>query len=84
MVWLLFFAILLLGGIIIAVLVINWRLTLLTMMVLPLIIYVVSKAGKKNPGIRPPGTGKIADLTSVLEETFTRIRVVKAFTMGKT
>ncbi len=73
----------LLGGIIIAVLVINWRLTLLTMMVLPLIIYVVSKAGKRIRGISHRVQEKIADLTSVLEETFTGIRVVKAFTMEK-
>ena len=41
----------LLVGIIIAVLLINWRLTLLTMMILPLIIYVVSKFGKRIRGL---------------------------------
>ena len=73
----------LLVGIIVAVLVINWRLALLTLTVLPLIVYVVSKAGHRIRGISHRVQEKIADLTSVLEETFSGIRVVKAFTMEK-
>jgi len=73
----------LLVGIIVAVLVINWRLALLTLAVLPLIVYVVSKASHRIRGISHRVQEKIADLTSVLEETFSGIRVVKAFTMEK-
>ncbi|HHT48174.1 MAG TPA: ABC transporter ATP-binding protein [Firmicutes bacterium] len=70
-------------GIITAVLVINWRLALITLTVLPLIVYVVSKAGHRIRGISHRVQEKIADLTAVLQETFTGIRVVKAFTMEK-
>ncbi len=74
---------LMLVGIITAVLLINWRLALITLTVLPLIIYVVSKAGHRIRGISHRVQEKIADLTAVLQETFSGIRVVKAFTMEK-
>lgn len=70
-------------GIITAVLLINWRLALITLTVLPLIVYVVSKAGRRIRGISHRVQEKIADLTAMLQETFTGIRVVKAFTMEK-
>ncbi len=73
----------LLMGIFVAVLLINWRLTLLTFTVVPLIIYVVSKAGKRIRGISHRVQETVADLTAILQETFSGIRVVKAFTMEK-
>jgi subfamily B ATP-binding cassette protein MsbA len=73
----------LLIGIFVAVLLINWRLTLLTFTVVPFIIYVVSKAGKKIRGISHRVQETVADLTDILQETFSGIRVVKAFTMEK-
>lgn len=70
-------------GILAAVFLLNWRLALITLTVLPLIVYVVSKAGRKIRGISHRVQETIADLTAVLQEIFTGIRVVKAFTMEK-
>ncbi len=70
-------------GILVAVFLLNWRLALITLTVLPLIVYVVFKAGHRIRGISHRVQETIADLTAVLQEIFTGIRVVKAFTMEK-
>jgi subfamily B ATP-binding cassette protein MsbA len=61
--------------------IVSWRLALIAFLVLPPIILVIGRVGrrlrKRSAGIQE----KMADITSTLEETITGIRVVKAFGM---
>ncbi len=60
---------------------ISWKLTLLSFVVLPFSLYVIGRIGmklRKESGIVQR---KIADITSVLQETISGVKVVKAFGM---
>ena len=63
--------------------VISWKLTLYTFLVAPLSLYIITKIGKKLRRRTIRTQDRIADVTSVLEETISGIRVVKAFAMEK-
>ena len=60
---------------------ISWQLTLVAIIVLPLTTFIVRKIGNslRRRSIRVQE--KIADITSVLQETISGIKVVKAFAM---
>ena len=62
---------------------ISWQLTLVAIIVLPLTTFIVRKIGNslRRRSIRVQE--KIADITSVLQETISGIKVVKAFAMEK-
>lgn len=68
-------------GILIAIFIIHWKLTLLTLIVLPLVVIIVSRASNQIRKISHRVQQKIADLSAILHETLSGIRVVKAFTM---
>lgn len=57
----------------------DWKLTLLTMLTMPLVTYTIQAFGKKIR--RASGTiqEKASDITSVLQETISAVRVVKSF-----
>lgn len=60
---------------------ISWKLTLLSFVVLPFALYIISRIGlrlHKESGVVQE---KIADITSVLQETISGVKVVKAFGM---
>ncbi len=63
--------------------VISWQLTLFTFLVTPPSLYVLGIIGKKLRKLTTRTQNRIAALTSVLEETISGIRVVKAFAMEK-
>ncbi|MFA6473169.1 MAG: ABC transporter ATP-binding protein, partial [Candidatus Latescibacterota bacterium] len=63
--------------------VINWKLTLFTFLVAPPSLYIIMRIGKKLRRRTTTSQDRIAALTSVLEETISSIRVVKAFAMEK-
>ena len=63
--------------------VISLKLTLYTFLVAPLSLYIITKIGKKLRRRTIRTQDRIADVTSVLEETISGIRVVKAFAMEK-
>ena len=63
--------------------VISWKLTLFTFLVAPPSLYIMTQIGKKLRRRTVRTQDKIADVTSVLEETISGIRVVKAFAMEK-
>ncbi|MFC1508352.1 ABC transporter ATP-binding protein [Candidatus Omnitrophota bacterium] len=63
--------------------IISWRLSLFSLLVAPPSLYIVGKIGKKLRRRTVRTQDRIAAITSVLEETFTGIRVVKAFAMEK-
>ncbi len=59
----------------------SWKLTLLAFIVFPLILLVISQIAlflHKQSGIMQE---KMADITSVLQETISNVKVVKAFAM---
>lgn len=61
--------------------VLSWKLTLLAFIVFPLILLIISAIGlrlHKQSGIMQE---KMADITSVLQETISNVKVVKAFAM---
>lgn len=60
---------------------ISWRLALITFVVLPPIILVITKVGRRLRKRSARIQEKMADISSTLEEAISGIRVVKAFGM---
>jgi subfamily B ATP-binding cassette protein MsbA len=60
---------------------ISWKLSLVAFIVIPLITYLVSRLGKRLRRYTTRAQEKMADMTGVLQETISGIRVVKAFGM---
>lgn len=65
------------------VIIINWRLTLLVLLVAPLVLLVIAKVGRKLRKYSARSQARMADVTSILQETISGIRVVKAFSMER-
>jgi ABC-type multidrug transport system, ATPase and permease components len=63
--------------------IINWKLTLLFFLVFPLIAFPIDRLTRKLRVVNSQIMNKLADITDVLEETLTGIKVVKAFGMEK-
>jgi subfamily B ATP-binding cassette protein MsbA len=61
--------------------IVSWRLALIAFVVLPPIILVIGRVGRRLRKRSASIQEKMADITSTLEETITGIRVVKAFGM---
>ncbi len=57
----------------------NWRLALMASLAIPFATYPLIRVGRRLRKVARAGQEKIGDLTSVLQETFAGIRVVKAF-----
>lgn len=72
---------LLLLGLLIYIFWLNWRLSMLTLIALPLIVQVIRVFAAELRHISEGVQQKIADITSHLQETISQIRVVKSFTM---
>ncbi len=60
---------------------INWRLTLISLLVLPFALYFISKLGLRLHKESRVSQERMADITSVLHETISGVKVVKAFGM---
>ncbi|MBT4485566.1 MAG: ABC transporter ATP-binding protein, partial [Candidatus Latescibacteria bacterium] len=61
--------------------VISWQLALISFLVAPPILFVISRISKKLRRRTTHTQGRVSAITSVLEETISNIRVVKAFAM---
>ncbi|MFA4843584.1 MAG: ABC transporter ATP-binding protein [Candidatus Margulisiibacteriota bacterium] len=61
----------------------NWRLSLLTLISLPLIVKVIQMFAGELRSISERAQQKTADITAHVQETVSQIRVVKSFTMEK-
>lgn len=59
----------------------RWDLSLLSLIVLPLIIYAIATLGKRLKEIGMKTRLKIARITTLLHETLSGIKVIRAFTM---
>lgn len=61
----------------------NWQLALITFIVLPLTALPAQKIGKRIKNLAKQSLGQLGEITSILQETFTGIKVVKAFRLEK-
>ena len=57
----------------------NWSLAIISFLVIPLSVYPAQKIGKKIKSIARQGQGKMGDISAILQETFSGIKVIKAF-----
>jgi len=57
----------------------NYRLTFLLILVLPLMSYIISRFNKKIRKVSHRVQVKIADVSDILQETLSAVRVVKSF-----
>jgi subfamily B ATP-binding cassette protein MsbA len=57
----------------------NWQLGLMAILAMPLATYPLIRVGRRLRKVARSGQEKIGDLTSILQETFAGIRIVKAF-----
>ena len=61
----------------------SWKLSLLTIVLVPLNIFLITVIGRKLRKGSRRAQERMADITSVLQETISGIRVVKAFIMER-
>lgn len=73
----------LLIGLLVYIFVLNWQLSLLTLIALPLIIQLMRFFAGGLRRVSERVQQKTADITSQVQETISQIRVVQAFTMEK-
>lgn len=59
----------------------NWRLTLLALLITPVFVFAITKFGQEMREIGRNAQKKIADISNLLQETITGARIVKSFTM---
>ncbi|MEN2994551.1 MAG: ABC transporter ATP-binding protein [Thermodesulfovibrio sp.] len=59
----------------------RWDLALLSFVVLPLIIYTIATVGKKVKDLGMKTRLRIAKVTTLIHETLSGIKIIKAFTM---
>jgi subfamily B ATP-binding cassette protein MsbA len=59
----------------------DWKLALLSMVLIPLVVVPSAKLGRYIRASSRSSQDKMADLNNVLQETFSGIRIVKAFAM---
>jgi ATP-binding cassette subfamily B multidrug efflux pump len=62
---------------------INWQLTLLALLPMPIVSTTVRHFGKKIHDLTEESQGKLADLSARVQESMAGIRVVKAFVQEK-
>ncbi len=60
---------------------INWKLTLIFLLMMPLIALLISKIGRMMRKVGKDIQGNVANMTAILQETLSMIRVVKSFAM---
>ena len=57
----------------------SWELALITFVVIPVTVIPARAIGKRIKRLSKQGQGKLGALTSILQETFSGIKVIKAF-----
>jgi len=57
----------------------DWRLAIISFLVIPATVYPAQLIGKKIKRLSKTGQEKMGDITAVLQETFSGIKVIKAF-----
>jgi subfamily B ATP-binding cassette protein MsbA len=62
----------------------NWHLAIIAFLVIPMTIYPAQKIGRKIKKLSGHSQGKIGDISSIIQQIFSGIKVVKAFGLEKT
>lgn len=62
---------------------ISWKLTLLALVILPVSVFIITWIGLKLRKQSYLIQAKMADITSILQETISGVKIVKAFSMEK-
>ncbi len=57
----------------------NWRLALITFVVIPVTVFCAQKLGKRIKRLSTESQEKMGDVAAILQETFSGIKVVKSF-----
>lgn len=57
----------------------DWQLALISFIVIPVIVYPAQLIGKRIKRLAKEGQGKMGDISGILQETFSGIKVIKAF-----
>ncbi|GHV65389.1 ABC transporter ATP-binding protein [Bacteroidia bacterium] len=60
-------------------LLISWELTLFVLVILPVMGYIIGKVGKNLKQISRAGQNKMGVILSIIEETLSGLRIIKAF-----
>jgi subfamily B ATP-binding cassette protein MsbA len=61
----------------------NWQLAIISFMVIPLTVYPAQKIGKRLKSLSRLSQEKMGDISSILQETFSGIKVIKAFSLER-
>ena len=68
-------------GVVIFLIYIEWKLALVAIIIVPVIVYTINKFGNKMRAISTRIQEKLSIVTTILQETLSGIRIVKAFNM---
>ncbi|KMO87003.1 ABC transporter ATP-binding protein [Megasphaera cerevisiae DSM 20462] len=71
-------AVILIGSLV-SMLFLYWRLTLLTLVIVPLVIFTINFFGSRLRLAGHEVQGKLADITTLLEESISGIRIIRSF-----
>jgi len=74
-------AFLTIGGLVGMMMFLEWKLTLIIILIFPFAVFPITKFGRRMKDAARGMQEKMGDITSVLNESFNGIRVVKAFGM---
>ena len=66
-------------GSLVSMMVLNWKLTLLTLVIVPLVVVTINVFGKRLRRAGHEVQGKMADITALLEEAISGIRIIRSF-----
>jgi subfamily B ATP-binding cassette protein MsbA len=61
----------------------NWQLAIIAVVVIPLTIYPAQKIGRRIKQLAREGQERIGGIANILQETFSGIKVIKAFGLEK-
>lgn len=62
-----------------SMLLLYWKLTLLTLVIVPLVVFTIRFFGSRLRGAGHRVQGKMADITALLEESVSGIRIIRSF-----
>ncbi|MGH9378362.1 MAG: ABC transporter ATP-binding protein [Terriglobia bacterium] len=68
-------------GLLVVIFVVDWRLALVSLVLIPFVVFPSANIGRYIRKHSRKSQDKMADITNILQETFSGIRIVKAFGM---
>jgi subfamily B ATP-binding cassette protein MsbA len=68
-------------GLLVVVFYRNWQLAIISFLVFPLTVLPAQKIGRRIKGLARQSQGEMGEIASILQETFSGIKVVKAFNL---